>query len=430
VESSRLLRQPAFRSLWLAGLVSDAGDWLLFIALPIVVYGQTGSALGTSAAFLAELAPGIVLAPVAGHLADRLDRRSVLLVVSVLQALSLLPLLLVHGRSGLGIVYAVIIVQASLSALFEPAKNALLPTLVAPEMLVGANSLIALNNGLGRLVGGPLGGLLLAAGDLRLIVIADAASFALATALIAATRVPRPALDAAPPPGSPPGGSPLRPLTDRNPAVAPAPPRPLEVLRDGRVRAALLVTFVSESAQGIFLVLFILFVARRLGGGSSETGLLRGVQAVGAILGGLVLSAWRPVPRPASLVTWSTLAFGLISLSVWNAPSLTTATGLYVALFIIVGAPGVVAETGLISFLAQAGSEGERGRIFGAFFMVANAGEAVGMIAAGSLTGALGLTTLLNAQGLLYLAAGALAMARMARGTSVFHVLLAGSKQV
>jgi MFS family permease len=175
---------------------------MLFIALPIVVYGQTGSALGTSAAFLAELGPAIVLAPVAGHVADRLDRRSVLLVVSFLQALSLLPLLLVHGHSGLAIVYAVILVQASLSALFEPAKNALLPTLVGPEMLVGANSLIALNNGLGRLVGGPLGGLLLAAGDLRAIVIADAASFALAAALIAAARTPRPVDQDAPAPGS------------------------------------------------------------------------------------------------------------------------------------------------------------------------------------------------------------------------------------
>lgn len=40
------LKRPAFRSLWLAGLVSDAGDWLLLIALPIVVYERTGSAFG------------------------------------------------------------------------------------------------------------------------------------------------------------------------------------------------------------------------------------------------------------------------------------------------------------------------------------------------------------------------------------------------
>ena len=69
------LRRPAFRSLWTAGVVTDAGDWLLFIALPIVVYRLTGSALGTSFAFLAQLAPAIALAPLGGRLADRLDRR-------------------------------------------------------------------------------------------------------------------------------------------------------------------------------------------------------------------------------------------------------------------------------------------------------------------------------------------------------------------
>jgi MFS family permease len=76
------LKHADFRSLWLAGLISDAGDWLLFIALPIVVYSETGSALGTSFAFLIELAPGIVLAPLAGQLADRWDRSRMLSVVS------------------------------------------------------------------------------------------------------------------------------------------------------------------------------------------------------------------------------------------------------------------------------------------------------------------------------------------------------------
>ena len=172
--------------MWLAGLLSDTGDWMLLIALPIVVYGLTGSALGTSVAFLVELAPGIILAPFAGRLADRADRRRVMLLVSVLQALSLLPLLFVGSHTGLAIVYAVIVVQASLATLFDPAKNALLPTLLRPETLVSGNSLVALNQGVGRLIGGPLGGLLLAAGHLRVIVIADAASFLAAAALIAA----------------------------------------------------------------------------------------------------------------------------------------------------------------------------------------------------------------------------------------------------
>ncbi len=403
MEPPAALRNADFRSLWLAGLVSDAGDWMLFIALPIVVYGLTGSAVGTSIAFLAELGPGIVLAPVAGRLADRLERRRLMLTVTILQAVSLLPLWFVHGRSGLALVYLVIVVQAALSALFDPAKNALLPSLLARSELVSANSLVGLNQNLGRLAGGPLGGLLLAAGDLRTVVIADAASFLLAAGLLARLqpgsapdRRPDPAISAAA------GGS-----RHRDGFIA--------ALRGREIRAGLAVAFVGQIAQGIFVVLFVLFVARRLHGGPGEIGLLRGIQAVGAIGGALVLTALARGRSPAALTAGAAIAFGLIDLMVWNAPALSTATALYVVLFIVVGAPGVVMVTGLVSSLQLAGSERERGRIFSALGLADSAGQAVGMIAAGALTGPLGLMTVLNAQGCLYLAAGVLAARRLGR---------------
>ena len=253
------LRNADFRSLWLAGLISDAGDWLLFIALPIVVYRETGSALGTSLAFLIELAPGIGFAAVVGRLADRWDRRRMLLAVSLLQALALLPLLFVHDRSQLPVVYAVIFGQATLAALFDPAKNALLPTLLPADELVSANALVALSQNFGRLLGGPLGGLLLVLGDLRLIAAADLISYLLAAALIARLR---PRLRAR-------SGSPGRRRR------SPVPAAFLAGLRGRRVRASLLVAFIGQIAQGIFVVLFVLFVAQRLHGGSAEIGLLR-----------------------------------------------------------------------------------------------------------------------------------------------------------
>ncbi|MEO8968793.1 MAG: MFS transporter, partial [Solirubrobacteraceae bacterium] len=350
------LRQPDFRALWLAGLISDAGDWMLLIALPIVVYTQTGSALGTSAAFLAELAPGVLLAPVAGRLADRVDRRSLMLGLTLLQALALAPLLLVHGHSGLALVYAVIVVQASANALLDPAKNALLPSLVGVEQLVSANALVGLGAAAGRLAGGPLGGLLLAAGDLRAIVVADAATFLLAAVLLARVR---PRRHRAAPPGIAAGPS----------GLAPAPSIPgglLAALHDGRVRACLLVALCAQIAQGIFVVLFIVFVARRLGGGPGEIGLLRGVQAIGAIAAGLLLATGRRRPGPAGLVAAASGAFGIISLVVWNAPLVSTAHVLYLALFVLVGAPGVAFETGLLSVLGTASAPGERGRVMSA----------------------------------------------------------------
>ncbi len=395
------LTERDFRSLWLAGLISDGGDWMLLVALPIVVYGLTGSALGTSIAFLAQLVPGVLLAPAAGRLADHADRRRVMLAVTTAQALSLLPLLLVGGRSGLPIVYAVIVVQASLATLFDPAKNALLPTLLPAEQLVSGNSLIALNTGIGRLAGGPLGGLLLAAGDLRTIVVADALSFVAAGLLIA--RLPSAGRASA---------------DDRlgvQPTSSPSGHGFGAVLHLREIRGALGVAFVAQVAQGIFIVLFILFVARELHGGSSEIGLLRGLQAIGAIGAGLALSLMSTSHLAGRLTAAGALVFGALDLTIWNLPPVTTAVGPYVVLFIVAGAPGVVMETGLISFLQLAGSDRQRGRIFGALTLADNAGQAVGMLAGGLLTGPLGLMGLLNAQGCLYLAAGALACATMAR---------------
>ncbi len=290
-----------------------------------------------------------------------------------------------------------ILIEAALTTLFDPAKNALLPTLLAPDQYVSGNSLVALAAGAGRLAGGPLGGLLLAAGHLQLIVAADAISFAIAGCLIA--RLPSDAAGrwaATGPPAS----------TDSSQAGA----RGLRVaLRAPRVRGVLAVALVAEIAQGIFVVLFILFVARRLGGGAGEIGLLRGVQAVGAIVAGLVLSFVGGGSRAGRLAAGGAIAFGIIDLLIWNAPLLAQSEWLFAALFIVAGAPGVVMETGLISSLQLASSDRERGRAFGALTLVSNAGQAIGMIAAGVLAAPLGLMTLLNAQGCLYLAAGAIA---------------------
>lgn len=387
------LRHADFRSLWLAGLISDAGDWMLFVALPILIYTRTGSALGTSLAFLIELAPGIVLAPLAGMLADRWDRRRTLLAMSVLQALALLPLALTSVP--LWVLYAVILVEAILSAMFDPAKNALLPGLLAPAELISANALIAINQSAGRLVGGPLGGLLLATGQLHLIATADAVTFLLAAVLIARVK-------ARPPVASPSPGNRVR--LPRHPGIG-----LLTVLRSQEFRPGLLVAFTAQIAQGIFMVLFVLFVAQSLHGGATEIGLLRGVQAIGALAAGLLLSLLSSQLSPARLTAWAAACFGVLDLLVWNLPVFSTATAFYVALFILVGAPGSALVTGLISWLGLGAREHQRGRVFGALVLADNAGQAIGMLAAGLLTPVLGLLSMLDLQGSLYLAAGAAA---------------------
>lgn len=152
------LRQRNFALLWFGGLISETGDWLLIIGLPIYVYLLTGSALQTSALFMVELLPTILLGSVAGVFVDRWDRRRTLVIGNILQGAVLLSLLAVHSPSRLWLVYVVALIESIVSQFVGPSVNALLPNLVDDEHIIAANSLVAMNSNLARLVGSPRGG--------------------------------------------------------------------------------------------------------------------------------------------------------------------------------------------------------------------------------------------------------------------------------
>ncbi|MGO4103393.1 MFS transporter [Leifsonia sp. YAF41] len=382
-----------FRRLWTAGLISDAGDWLLFIALPLVVLQLSGSALATSLAFLLELVPAVLLAPFVARLVDRFDRKALMCTVNVGQALSLIPLMFVRTEADLPLVYLVIVLQAMFSAAFEPAKNALLPDLVGSDRIVSANALVGLNQNLGRLVGGPLGGVLLAIGDLGLVVAVDFVSYLASAVLVATLPRSRPQASGA---------------AKKKSSIT-------RVLRDPRLRGAFVVCFTASIAQGLFVVLFVFFVTETLGGSDADVGLLRGVQAVGAIAAGLLLGFVAAKADMRQLSVMGVAAFALISLVTWNLPFITNELWLYVVLFAIVGAPGVFMGAGLVSILQLGSDDGERGSVFAALGLVMAIGQAIGMLAAGMLQSGLGTVPLLEIQGAVYLVTAILAAVLLPR---------------
>ena len=188
-----VLRQRNFALLWTGGLISVAGDWVLRAALPYFVYEQTGSTVATAGIIVAELMPGVVLGSVAGVFVDRWDRKRVLVLTNFFQAATVALLLVVPQDGWLWVVYVVAAAQSALAAFSAPAESALLPRLVGDEELVPANALNVLNNRVGRIVGAPVGGALLAAVGLEAVVIVDCFSFVAAALVIAQVRAPGPA---------------------------------------------------------------------------------------------------------------------------------------------------------------------------------------------------------------------------------------------
>src|SRR5438552_7049114 len=154
-----VLRQRDYSLLWFGGFISMLGDFVLFVGLPYEVYRRTGSTIATAGMTLAFLVPNILLGSVAGVYVDRWDRRRLMIAVNLVQALSLLPLLLVN-QLGLWVIYAVIVTESSVSQLFRPAQVALVPSLLrgGKDELLTANALTGVAQHLARLIGPAVGG--------------------------------------------------------------------------------------------------------------------------------------------------------------------------------------------------------------------------------------------------------------------------------
>lgn len=151
----RVLRQRNFALVWLADLVSQIGDWLLFIALPYHVYQLTGSTLATGLSFMLYNVPRLVLGSLAGVLVDRWDRRGTIIAVNAASALTIAPLLLAQSSASVWIVYAAVFFQACLAHILDPAATAFLPLIVDEDDLIPANALNTMIGGATRLVGPP-----------------------------------------------------------------------------------------------------------------------------------------------------------------------------------------------------------------------------------------------------------------------------------
>lgn len=137
-----LLRQrPQFRYLWFAQVISLFGDWFNTIATVVLVNRYTDSGLAVGTLFVARALPPFLLGPVAGVIADRFDRKKVLIAADLLRAVIVLGFLLVNSSSLVWLIYLLTVLQFSISAFFEPARNAILPVLVDSDELLVANTL-------------------------------------------------------------------------------------------------------------------------------------------------------------------------------------------------------------------------------------------------------------------------------------------------
>ncbi len=396
----RLLRQRDYGLLWFGGFVSQLGDFVLFVGLPYEIYRLTGSTLAMAGMSLAFWVPNILLGSVAGVYVDRWDRRRLMVAVNLIQALIILPLLLID-QLGLWVIYAVLVAESSVSQLFQPAKVALMPSLLTggKDELLTANALSGVGQHLARLIGPAVGGVIVAIGGLNAVAIIDSASFVASAAMLALIRA--------------------RPITQHasdslEHAALSAWRRLAHEWREGLrvvwhqpvLRALLVFGTITAIGEGLTITLFVVWTRDALHSDATGFGWILSTQAIGGMAGALVIARLGLRLRPLPLLIGSALAFGAIDLVLFTYPVVYPYIGPALVMLVIVGVPGAGMGAATTTLQQSETEDSHRGRVVGAIGAVAGVGALVGSVAAGILGEFLPVVLLLVVQGSGYLIAG------------------------
>ncbi|HEY3081937.1 MAG TPA: MFS transporter [Chloroflexota bacterium] len=391
-----VLRRRDFAVLWAAAALSMLGTWVRFAALPLYVYETTGSTLATGAMFVSSALPMLLLGSLAGVFADRWDRKRVMVAADVLRALLLLPLLLVPSTGWIWIVYLVGFFQETVSRFADPAFNAAVPRVAGEENVVPANAAFSLGQNVARLVGPPLGGVLMAALGLWSVVLVDSVSFLLSAGLVLLVAVPRVERAAA-----------AAALTGWRRVWDDWHDGLRLVARERWLTVVFVVVAVTMIAEGVLNVAYIIWVRELLGGGAREFGWLLSAQAAGSILGAPAVVWLGQRVAPGRLAGAAGVLLGLY----WAVMLFNRSLPVALVLMALVGVPAMAGFVAITSMVQGGVADEYRGRVWGAFMTNLALFALVGRLFATLLGDALGPLYLLAAVALFDTLAGVIALA-------------------
>src|ERR671921_324359 len=183
-----LLSNARFLRLWIGQGASFVGDAVSMVALVVLVVEITGSASAVGGALVARLLPTIA-SPVAGVIADRVDRRVVLVATDLARAVLVLGLIFARD---LATIYVLVFLMGLARTVFNPTIRAAFPSMVGGGDLTRANALISGTFSTSIMLGPALGGLLVAGIGVEAAFLADAATYLISAILLSTVPLPRP----------------------------------------------------------------------------------------------------------------------------------------------------------------------------------------------------------------------------------------------
>lgn len=191
----------SFLVIWFGQVISVMGSALTSFVLGVWVFQQTGSVTQYSLILMAALVPGILLAPLAGVLVDRWDRRSAMILSdSAAAAITLIVAALFYlDRLETWHLYVLLAIASLCRAIQTPAYTAATTLLVPKEQFARANGMVQMGQALSLVVGPGVAGALMAAIGVSGVILVDMATFLVALVTLLLVRIPAPPVSAAAP---------------------------------------------------------------------------------------------------------------------------------------------------------------------------------------------------------------------------------------
>jgi MFS family permease len=388
-----VLRHTAFRNIWFAQLAAQLADKFLLFSLIILAYKISGGSTPVAITLLTYTVPAVLFAPPAGVIADRMDRKQIMMWCNFGRAavVALIPLAaLVPGLKGdFAHLLVITLIFSAVGQLFGPAEAAVIPTILPRSALITANSMALLTMVLTLVVGGALAPVVSRI-DLYAPYWCAVVLLLVAGTLIFASDIPH-----------------LQRTTE--PPVADSRNRfhsMLVDLKEGvdalRASRGLMLAFGQVSIA--VLVLFMLFalapayVSKVIGIAAQDTYVILGPATGGAILSAVLLGQFvRNIDR-TRLLAGSLVANGVTMLALAAVPQAMaqfpdlqahnriTAAAFSLLLGVEFGAIMIPA----ITYLMESTSDEIRGRIFALLYMVINGVTAVPVLVAAALSDTIG----------------------------------------
>jgi len=291
-----------FRHLWTGRLISQTGDWFNSVALFTLLLNLTGSGEAVGLVLIIKLLPQFFVGPMAGVVADRFNRKTIMIWADVLRGLLVFGFLFVKHPNQVWIVYLLAALEIILSSFFEPAESAAVPMIVKRRELIAANALGGATWSVTLAFGAALGGVVTDLFGTNTAFIIDAISFFISAAFIWATHIP----------GLP------KPVRDRAKRLSLLEATGIADMIDGarylktnpHVIALLLVKTGWGMGGGVLLLLTIfgreIFPLGR--DGSASIGLLYAARGTGALIGPMI-ARWITNDSPRTMRRAISMAF-------------------------------------------------------------------------------------------------------------------------